>query len=82
MVNNPNAQVIGIFPTPIYIGNYPNNTSEMVKYFDSQEYSFAFLLSKHDKLTLAYRFIRIEVQDVSRGNVTGPDEHHRDQTDL
>ena len=41
-----------------------------------------FLLSKHDKLTLAYRFIRIEVQDVSRGNVTGPDEHHRDQTDL
>ena len=41
-----------------------------------------FLLSKHDKLTLAYRFIRIVVQDVSRGNVTGPDEHHRDQTDL
>ena len=51
-------------------------------YFDSQEYGFALLLSKHDKITLAYRSIRIEVQDVSRGNVTGPDEYHQDQTDL
>ena len=41
MVNNSNAQVIGLFPTPIYIGNYPNDTSEMVKYFDSQEFNEA-----------------------------------------
>ena len=40
-----------------------------------------FLLSKHDKLTLAYRFIGIVVQDVSRGNVTGPDKYDQDQTD-
>jgi len=41
MVNNPNAQVIGIFPIPIYIANYPNDTSAVVKYFDSQEFNEA-----------------------------------------
>ena len=41
MVNNPNAQVIGLFPIPIYIANYPNDTSAVVKYFDSQEFNEA-----------------------------------------
>ena len=41
MVSNPNAQVIGLFPIPIYIANYPNDTSAMVKYFDSQEFNEA-----------------------------------------
>ena len=41
MVRNPNAQIIGLFPTPIYIGNYPNDIREMVKYFDSQEFDKA-----------------------------------------
>ena len=38
MVNNPNAQVIGLFPIPVYISNYPNDTSELIEYFDSQEF--------------------------------------------
>ena len=41
MVKNPNAQVIGLFPIPIYIANYPNDTSEIVKYFNSQEFNNA-----------------------------------------
>ena len=38
---NPNAQVIGLFPIPIYIANYPNDTRELVRYFDSQEFNEA-----------------------------------------
>ena len=41
MVKNPNAQVIGLFSIPIYIGNYPNDTSELIEYFDSQQFNEA-----------------------------------------
>ena len=43
MVNlkNPNAKVIALFPTPLYISNYNGNTDEMVKYFDSQQFNDA-----------------------------------------
>ena len=41
MVNNPNAKVMGIFPIPIYVGNYPNDTSELIEYFDSQQFNEA-----------------------------------------
>jgi len=36
MVNNPNAQVFQMFPTPLYVTTYTGDTTDIVKYFDSQ----------------------------------------------
>ena len=37
MIQNPEAQVFNMFPIPLYVTTYKGDTSEIVKYFDSQE---------------------------------------------
>ena len=40
-LNNPKAQVMALFPTPLYVTNYDGDTTEIVKYFNSQEFNSA-----------------------------------------
>ena len=37
MIQNPEAQVFNMFPIPLYVTTYKGDTSEIVKYFNSQE---------------------------------------------
>jgi hypothetical protein len=41
MIQNPEAQVFNMFPVPLYVTTYKGDTSEIVKYFDSQEMNAA-----------------------------------------
>ena len=41
MVKEINPNIFGIFSIPIYVANYPNDTGDMVRYFDSQEFNEA-----------------------------------------
>lgn len=37
MIDNPNAQVFSMFPTPLYVTTYEGDTTDIIKYFDSCE---------------------------------------------
>ena len=41
MIDNPNAQVFSMFPTPLYVTTYEGDTSDIIKYFDSCEMNTA-----------------------------------------
>ena len=34
MIDNPNAQVFNMFPTPLYVTTYQGDTSDIINYFD------------------------------------------------